>query len=161
MVKLIQDPMPNSSAALSWAKRLAVVVGIGGGVAGLVSSAQALYSLTSISDYLLWSVFSCLYALGVWLGFRVLENRSGALDDFSVYLWLQVPILQSTVLTYFFATLGSCTWIYRRWPLFDFGWTIGSGWTFSLFTFEPEFGIGINLWPIVLLALFRLARVRR
>lgn len=156
----MQHEIGKHSGSFRWAKRIAVIVGVGGGVAGLIASAQGLNALTSASAHFLWSVFACFYALGVWLGLRVLDERPRALEDFSKYLWLQVPVLQSNVLTYAFAMLGSCTWVYRDWPLFDFGWTLGSGWAFSLFSVEPEFGVGVNFWALALLSLLRILRKR-
>jgi hypothetical protein len=134
----------------TWFRRVAAVYALGGGVSGLIACIDVMGQLGVGVSLIAWILFVSIYALGIWLGIRLLERRPKSLLDFRHYLVLQVPILQTSVLSYFFASLVSATVIYRGAMDLDFGYAVGSGWIFRLFQAAPEFGIGVNLVPIVL-----------
>lgn len=143
-------------AALSaWRQRIKAVIAIGGGVSGLIANfADHRGSMPLLANFV-WLLFFFVYLWGVWIGLRIMEQQLPAEREFKIFLLLQVPLLQSSFFSFFFAALGSTTIMLRPSGMLDFGWTIGSGWTFSLLTPQAEAGIGMNLLPVIFLLLLR------
>jgi len=144
-----------------WARRVCGALAVGGGASGLIVSLAGGEGLSSPLAFVIWVVFELLYAAGVWVGLRLIENDPGAWKWLKIYLWLQVPVLQTAAITFDFGSLMSFSWVYAGAGTFRFVYTPTSGWAFSLFTAQPALGLGVNVLPAcVLLALWAL-KIRR
>jgi hypothetical protein len=141
-------------------RRFAGILAIGGGIAGLSVTLAGFAGFAGVLAYVGLVVACCLYSFGVYAGVRTFEGDSAAPDLVERFFWLQVPILQTGLMSYFFATLGSLSLIYRGGVDFDFVVTLLGGWTFAISSVPPDTGVGVNLFPIlVLIALKVLRRV--
>src|SRR6188768_2685526 len=88
-------------------RRFGGIVGIGGGIAGLSTIPPILLRSNDLASYLISAPIALLFGFGVWSGVRVFEGRAGATESLLAFLWLQVPIVQTGVVSYFFAALAS------------------------------------------------------
>ena len=161
MGEAVKDFSDSPGSAHLWITRIAAIMGIGGGATGLISSAMSWSSMGPPSAYFLWFVFLMLYVLGILAGIRVIEGRPQAVRDFRIYLWMQVPVLQTYVLTYFFTVFASYTPIYHGGTIVELGWLLGSTWTFAIFSMPSEFGVGINFVPLAVLGVLKLLTSRK
>jgi hypothetical protein len=128
-----------------WARRACGTLAVGGGAAGLVATFAEPVGLSSMLTFAIWLLFALVYAAGVWIGVRLVENEPGSWKLLKAYMWMQVPVLQSDTVTYFFGSLMSYSWVYGGGLTFRTVYAPASGWAFSLFTAQPVFGIGVNV----------------
>jgi hypothetical protein len=156
----IDEGVSTVPFASVWSKRLCVVIAIGGGVSGIITSIADASGPISLLGRAIWFGFICLYAMGILIGIRIVEGDVGGASTFRKYLWLQVPLIQSNFFSYFFSAVGSITIFYRGGFVFDFAWVLGGAWTFSLFTVQPQSGIGINVVPVILILLLKVLSPR-
>lgn len=139
----------------SLSRRFGGVLAIGGGVAGIGTIVSTALTFNDTSSFLLVSVGLLFYAFGVRSGVRLFEGAPKASRDFERFLWIQVPIVQTGVLTYFFASLASLSLVWHGGQHFEFVVAPLGGFTFSLFSIGPKSGIGINFLPIIAAITFR------
>ena len=132
-----------------------VVIAIGGGVSGLISTITTIEGASGFLEHLVWGAFACIYVVGVWIGLRIAEGERESVRALTKYFWIQVPVLQTSTVSYFFSAIGSLRVIYRGDSVLDFGWMIGGGWKFSFLSMQPQFGVGINVFPLVLIVICR------
>lgn len=127
----------------------------------MVSSLVEAPGFSSLLRLVIWLLFTFVYVAGVWIGLRLIENEPGSWRLFKVYLWLQVPALQSDTITYFLGSLLSFSWVYAGDGMFRSTYAPGSGWMFALFTAQPAFGVGFNAAAVFVLAALTALKIRR
>jgi hypothetical protein len=144
-----------------WARRACGTLAVAGGASGLVTSFTGVSELSLALAFAIWVVFVGLYAAGVWIGLRLIENEPGTWRLLKAYLWVQVPVLQTYAFTYFFGSLLSFSWVYGGGGTFRFAFAPASGWTLALFTAQPAFGIGLNAVPACVLLVLTALKIGR
>lgn len=130
------------------------VVAIGGGIAGIGTIPPLIGRSSSLLFYLIVGLATLFYIFGVVAGIRLFENRPGAAKLLSWFLWLQVPVLQSSMISYAMSAIGSVSLIWRGALMMDISMGLTSAWTVSLFSVPDQFGLGINALPLIFLAVF-------
>ncbi len=151
----------SNTASERWARRACGTLAVGGGASALVTTFANAEGLASTLAYVIALLFSLVYVAGVWIGLRLIENKPGAWKLLKIYMWVQVPVLQTGILTYFLGALFSVSCVYAGGVTFRFVFAPAGGWTFSLFTAQPAFGIGVNLVPVCALLAARVFEIRR
>jgi hypothetical protein len=136
-----------------WTRRSTGALVVTGGLSGLIVTVSDFNAIASPLAYLIGGLFAFLYSLGLLAGIRLLEGDPTAARKVKVYLSFQIPVIQSDLLSYSFASIGLVDVVFRGAGILDLNYSVGSGWAFSLFTDEDLSGIGINLVPCVILVM--------
>jgi hypothetical protein len=158
------EQMPDAPIETSLARlerRVFGAIVVAGGASGLITSLSEPAQFSSARTFLVWLAFVAIYAAGVLIGLMRIENRRGAQRFLTVYMWLQVPVIQTYPLTYFFGSLLSLTLMYSGDTTFRWAYAPAGGWIFSLFTVNPGFGLGINAVPVCFLLALAILRKPR
>jgi hypothetical protein len=136
-------------------RRFGGIVGIGSGIAGLNTLPAILLRSGDVASFVFCGAVGLLYAYGVLGGARLFDGHPRGKRDFEIFLWLQVPILQSYVLSYYLASIVSFSVIWHGTKNLDLIFVPLSGWTLSFFSAIPTSGLGINCVPIVIGIVFK------
>jgi hypothetical protein len=140
---------------VGWKAALLLVVTIGGGTNGVLSCLVYLASnqatvREAVAVVLLMSIYGCgLYSGIAW------QNRGMANENLpKLFLYAQVPVLQSKLICFKLWALGSYTVVFHpKEFVFDAGYYLGNYWEFSLLQAPHEAGIGVNILPFSLIYL--------
>jgi len=146
---------PAEGRAIRWKVALVSVMTIGGGTNGVLSCLIWLVnSHASVREFAAVCFLMALYGLGIWSGVVWQSERDRGKYLAKIFLFAQVPVLQSRLISFKLWAVGSYTVVfYPKSPTFDAGWYLGSDWELSLLHATPNTGIGMNLLPFALVAL--------
>lgn len=148
-------------AGAVWIHRLIAVVAVGGGASGLMSLGVSAAGFQRPSEFVYGALFAVAYSFGLWCGIRVLETGILTKSGLRLYFWAQVPVLQTGLLAYFFAGLGSVTLLIRSDSPLSIIYGAGGGFTLATMKQPSELAFGINFVPVIMLMAIELAsRVR-
>jgi hypothetical protein len=151
-------PMGKASTegrATRWKVALLSVMTIGGGTNGVLSCLIWLVnSHASVREFAAVCLLMALYVIGIWSGIVWQSERERGKYLAKIFLFAQVPVLQSRLISFKLWAVGSYTVVfYPKSLAFDAGWYLGSDWELSLLHATPNAGIGINLLPFALVSL--------
>jgi hypothetical protein len=132
-------------------RRVCGCVSIAGGAAGLLTTVASFGKFKTALAFGVGLIFIGMYAFGIVVGIRLLENRTAAMRAFWWYMGIQVPIVQTYSFTYFFSAFMTFSCIYRDNSTVHFFLEPSGGWSLSLFADQPAVGVGLNAFPILVL----------
>jgi hypothetical protein len=138
-------------------RRVIAVFSISGGITGLIAAASALGASMPGGLTLVSVGFIAAYLLGIVAGVSLLENPA-ATRLATWFVWLQVPILQSKVLSFQLSSLASFDLLWSHSESASISWNWGSRWTLGLFQPSDPFLVGCNLLALAFLVVLRCAR---
>jgi hypothetical protein len=142
-----------SEGPRAWPRQAVSCFAIAGGLAGLVSILFASPMFEALFVWLIGMIFACIYGMGLWAGIRFLDSNWPHARFVRLYFWLQVPVLQSGVISYFFAGLASASLLIRSDLTIDMVLSDRGGYRLSLLMAQPVVAIGVNIVPLAPLAL--------
>ena len=145
-----------------WQRRLFGILAISGGALGVTVTTTTLFQTHRVVEWIIYIVFSCVFAWGAWCGVKLLEAQPGA-ERANLWFWLiQVPFLTSPVVAYSL-TSGFHFTLSLDLPSFVLGMNfwLGSTFNFSLLQSDQPFSIGANVFALaVFLWLGKLSRAQ-
>lgn len=132
-----------------WQRRALGVLAVGGGALGSSIALITLFQTTRVIEWLTYTVFSLLYAWGIWCGVTLLERQPGA-EKFNRRFWLlQVPVFNSPLLGYLMYSGFHLTLSVELTPLsFNGNFHAGSQFNFSLLQWDQPLSIGFNVFAL-------------
>jgi hypothetical protein len=148
----------KSESLLGWSRQGVSCFAIAGGLAGLISIIFASPKFEALFVWLIGLGFACIYGMGLWAGIRFLDSYWAHARLIKLYFWLQVPVLQSGLFSYFFAGLASATFLVRSDLTISMVLSDRGGYRLSLLMAQPVVAIGVNIVPLAPLALLWLIR---
>lgn len=132
-----------------WQRRVVGILGIGGGAIGVAGALEILVQQRNPIAWLFSLGFVALYAWGAWCGVRMLEKHAGAERSNLTYWLLQVPVLTSPVLGYFFASGFHLTVAVQLVPLkVNASFLLGSTFNYSLIQSGTPVSLGVNVFAL-------------
>jgi hypothetical protein len=135
---------------------LLTVFTIGGGTAGAISCISAIGNAGSRRDTIAIVFVLALYVVGVVSGLLLTKSGSTFHPAVRAFLLVQVPFFSSSLASFHFSALASYVVSLDPHRLsLEFHWLLGSDWEISLFKEPTSFTLGINVVPILLLALVK------
>jgi hypothetical protein len=135
-------------------RAILLIATLGGGTSGALLCIGGLGRAGSGRATLAILLLCALYALGIAAGLRLYKDAGKSMRLAAPYLALQIPVVQASAFTYkFWAVAAYAISFYPTSVAFDTSWFIGTYWELAVFGPAREFGIGINVVPIVLLSL--------
>lgn len=142
-------PVPLTQAlevfVKNWLRRTLGILALGGGTLGCAAIFTTLFSEQPTSSKVILLVFLPVYIWGAWCGVQMLERHPRAVQANLVFWAIQTPVLQSTAITYVFASgaLGG-VWIqFSPAKINLLGW-LGSRFELSINQQTP-LAFGLNL----------------
>jgi hypothetical protein len=135
-----------------WFKRVILIVTIGGGFQGFVEAVQAFLALQSKTPtaVILCSIIAAFFLLAIVAGLRFAENAKHT-SALILVLLLQIPLIYSPILGY---ELNTAVLAVLKFAGGKLGWGVQLGSDHRLLVgYEMPWGIGLNIFPVVLLVL--------
>jgi len=132
-----------------WQRRVLGILAVGGGAVGATLSVIALIRVSHVIEGLIYVAFSCLYAWGIWCGVKMFEAQPNA-ERYNRRFWLiQIPALNSPLLSYTMVCGFQVTLSLEFTPL-KFGASLdaGSQFNFSLLQWDHPWSFGINVFAL-------------
>lgn len=128
----------------TWLHRTLGILALGGSAVGCTIILTTLLSDQPTSSKVILLLFLPIYIWGVWCGLKMLERHPGAIGANLVFWAIQVPVLQSTAVTYLLSSgmLGGIWFQVSPAKITALGW-LGSRFEFSINQPKP-LAIGLN-----------------
>jgi hypothetical protein len=159
MAGVVDEKNGNDSSAeqrrATWKLALLSVVTVGGATNGFLSCLiWLLNNQPSHRQIGVVLLLAALYLFGIWSGIAYKINEQKGRNLAKIFLIIQIPVIQSGVISFKFWALGACTVLFDLKSLtFDLGGHLGSNWEFTLLVATHENIIGVNLLPWVVMSL--------
>jgi hypothetical protein len=143
----------------NWQRRTLGCLALGGGAVGLAVIFSALFTEQPIASKIIVLFSSPLYAWGIWCGVQMLEQQPGALCS-NFWFWsIQIPILQSSVLSYLFSS-GLLIGLWFQFAPLKINFLAWAGSRFEFTINQPKpLALGFNI--VALAVSFFIWRLRR
>ncbi len=135
-----------------WVARTFGVFAIGGGAVGLIAALPAIPG-AGLGGLAIGLLVCCAYAIGIWAGTRALESGMVVDPLARAYLFLQVPLVKTSIASYQFYGLLSVDLTISSPIKITFGINPGAAFDLALFHSQNVQTIGLNILPFVFLAL--------
>ena len=135
-----------------WVARTFGVFAIGGGAVGLIAALTAIPG-AGLVGLAIGLLVCCAYAIGISAGTRALESGKVADPLARAYLFLQVPLVKTSIASYQFCGLLSVDLAISSPIKMTFGINSGAAFDLALFHSQDVQTIGLNILPFVFLAL--------
>lgn len=139
-----------------WAARTFGVFAIGGGAVGLIAALPAIPG-AGWGGLAIGFLVCCAYATGISAGTRTLESGRVVDPLARTYLLLQVPLVKTSIVSYQFYGLLSVDLTISSPIKMTFGINPGAAFDLALFHSQAVQTIGLNILPLVFLALLGVA----
>jgi hypothetical protein len=151
------DPKDGGAAqrATGYKNALLSVLTIGGGTSGVLSCLIWLVNRhSSAREVVAVSLVAAVYMLGIWAGIACQRQSARGQKWMKVFLFAQVPVLQSPLVSFKCTALCSYTVIFY-WKILTLnaGWYLGDDWELSWLRAMPDLATGVNLLPLGMMSL--------
>jgi hypothetical protein len=145
-----------------WLRRTVGILTLGGGFVGVAIGTQTVAATPmSVFNKAFMLAFVGAYALGVWIGLRVLEQVPRASDAAAAYWLLQVPTFMSPIAGYKFAAGGAFFVFWTYGQGFGMQFQLGSRFEWSLLEAQRPWMLGMNLLAFAISVLLLRESLRR
>jgi hypothetical protein len=134
----------------AWFRRLLLILTIGGGFVGIVSTITFFPEANKVIAYIMLGAFIVLYGYGIFVGLKLSESPA-PLGHLRVYFALQIPLISSPVVAYRFCS-GLQATIAIIPPTLGWDSRLGSEWHFAISS-SDRWGIGVNLVALAIMFL--------
>jgi hypothetical protein len=143
----------------NWQRRTLGCLALGGGAVGLAAIFGVLFTDQPIASKIIVLLSLPLYAWGIWCGVQMLEQHPSALRS-NFWFWaIQIPVLQSSVLSYLFSS-GLLVGLWLQFAPSNINFLTWVGSRFELTINQPKpLALGFNV--VALAISFFIWRLRR
>lgn len=133
-----------------WQQRTLGVLTLGGGAVGFSTALEHLLETRNPVVWVIVGLAMLAYAWGIWIGIRVLEGSPRSAQIALPYWLIQVPTFSSPIAGYFFTSGFHSTLAFEFVPLkLNASFLLGSTFTYSLFSSDKPWSLGVNLFAAV------------
>jgi hypothetical protein len=151
------DSKDNEAArrAMLYKSALLSILTIGGGTSGVLSCLIWLVNRhSSAREVVAVSLVAAVYMLGIWAGIACQRHSARGQKWVKVFLFAQVPVLQSSLVSFKCTALYSYTVIFY-WKILTLnaGGYLGDDWELSWLHATPNVATGVNLLPLGMMSL--------
>lgn len=156
---LKSDPSVKGGLMKDWQRRVLGSLALGGGAIGLTAIFGALLTDQPTASKILVLLSLPLYAWGIWCGLQMIERHPGALRS-NFWFWaIQIPVLQSSMLSYLFSS-GVIVGLWTQFDPVKLNFLAWLGSRFEVSINQPRpLALGVNV--VALVVTFFIWRLRR